>query len=266
MNTFKLYSYRIPWLLFLLGLLLLALADRQGWQPLTALRNVTSGALTKAAPLEADANPPALLLLQADALVLPMTNGTAQISARVRDARGNPVAGSTVKFQGALGMVNPTSVTTDANGVARATFQAAGHAGRALVTATVNQLSREAAVQLVNPATAATNNGLTLDFAASKVDPGQTVSVHAVLRDAAGQPVAGELITLFGSLGEVTPASVLSDANGNVSAAYHAGQSVGRAMITALAGVASKSVNFQVGDLSNPEQPALKTFFPIISR
>lgn len=266
MNTFKLYSYRIHWMLFLLGLLALALAERQGWQPLALLLNHTTGALTRAAPLEEEAKPAALLLLQADALVLPMTNGTAQVTARVRDAQGNPVAGSTVKFQGALGTVNPASATTDAKGVAVATFQATGQAGRALVTATVNQLSREAAIQLVNPATSATNNAMTLDFASNKVDPGQSVSVHAVLRDAAGQPVAGELVTIFGSLGEVIPASVLSDANGNVSATYHAGQSAGRAMITVLAGVASKSVTFQVGDLTNPEQPSHKAFLPIISR
>ena len=98
MNTFKLTSYRIPWMFFLLCLLLLALAERQGWQPLAALRNDTTGALTRAAPLASEAKPAALLLLQADALVLPMTTGTAQITARVRDAQGNPVAGSTVKF------------------------------------------------------------------------------------------------------------------------------------------------------------------------
>lgn len=266
MNTFKRYSYRINEILFLLGLLLLALAQRQGWQPFTVFQDHATGAVTKAASLEVAANPPALLLFQADALVLPMTNGTTQLTARLRDAQGHPVAGTLVTFQSALGSVTPASATTDANGVASTTFHTSGQAGHALVTATVGGLAREAAIQVVNPATNAVSNGLTLDFTASQIDPGQSKTFHAVLRNSAGQPVAGELVTLFGSFGEVTPASALSDANGQVTATYHAGKNAGYAMITALAGVTTKSVAFQVGTLEIPDQPTHKAFLPIIRR
>lgn len=80
-----------------------------------------------------------------------------------------------------------------------------------------------------------------MDFGASQLDPGRRPPWNAVLRDSAGQPVAGELVTLFGSLGEVTPASALSDANGRITASYHAGPNAGAAMITVLAGVAARS-------------------------
>jgi len=145
------------------------------------------------------------------------------------------------------------------------TFQAGGAAGRPLITATVHGLSREAAIQLTNPATSATTNVLTVDFG-SKVDPGQQAQLSAVLRDSTGKPVAGELITLFGSLGEVTPASAMSDANGRVTATYRAGTNDGVAMITALAGVTAKSVSFQVGTPDTPAQPSPRAYLPIIGR
>ncbi|MCX6047960.1 MAG: Ig-like domain-containing protein [Chloroflexi bacterium] len=266
MNTFYQNSYRINALIFLSGLLLLVFVGQQRFTAVLHTLDSMAGALTTTPARASQSNPPALLLLQADALVLPMNNGAAQVTARVRDAQGNPVAGSLVQFQSVLGSVNPTIATTDGNGAATATFQATGTAGHALITANVNDLNREAAIQLVNPATSATTNALTLDFGPSQLDPGQTATINAVLRDSAGQPVAGELVTLFGSLGEVTPASAMSDATGHVTASYHAGSNAGAAMITALAGVAAKSVTFQVGAPGAPDPSAHKVFLPMVSR
>jgi hypothetical protein len=266
MNTFYQYSYRINALLFLLGLLLLALVGQSRLAALMETLNTMAGATTRAQPMVISGGPPALLLVQADALVLPMTEGSAQVTARVRDAQGNPVAGVTVTFAGTLGSLQPESTFTDANGVAGSTFQATGTAGRGVITAGVHDLTSETAIQLVNPATSLTTNALTLDFGATQLDPGETATLSAVLRNAAGQPVAGELVTLFGSMGEMTPASALSDANGRVTATYRAGPNDGAAMITALAGVASKSVTFQVGTPGTPNQPLHKAFLPVISR
>jgi hypothetical protein len=101
----------------------------------------------------------------------------------------------------------------------------------------------------------------------SKLDPGQQINVSAILRDGAGQPVTGELVSFFGSLGEVTPASAVSDENGRVSFTYRAGAIPGQAMITALAGYAAHSVAFQVGEIQGPGQPgAERLFLPVISR
>lgn len=266
MNTFTQYSYRINALFFLMGLLLLALVGQQRLAAFLDTLNSMASTMTNAPVLLGQSGPPALLLLQADALVLPMTNGTAQVTARVRDAQGNPVAGVTVQFASTLGSVLPEGAVTDANGVASSTFQAMGTAGRVVITARVNDLSSEAAIQLVNPATSATTNSLSLDFSASQLDPGQTANIQAVLRDSTGQPVAGELVTLFGSQGEVTPASAMSDANGRVTATYRAGPAGGAAMITALAGVATQSVTFQIRGTGAPNQQSAKAFLPVISR
>ena len=58
----------------------------------------------------------------------------------------------------------------------------------------------------------------------------------------------------------------MSDANGRVTASYHAGPTGGAAMITALAGVASKSVTFQVGTPDVPGQQSNKLFLPLVNR
>ncbi|MCE7990203.1 MAG: hypothetical protein DYG89_54370 [Caldilinea sp. CFX5] len=266
MNTFYQYSYRINALFFLTGLLLLALLGQPRLAALQETLKRLAAVTTSAPTLVVSTEPPAALLLQADALVLPKDNGTAQVTARVRDAQGNPVAGATVQFASTLGTLLPEGTLTDATGVAHSTFQAMGLAGRVVITARVNDLSRETAIQLVNPATSATTNVLNLDFSASQLDPGQSATIQAVLRDSAGQPVAGELVTLFGSLGEVTPASAMSDANGRVTATYRAGPNGGTGMITALAGVAAKSVTFQVSGSGAPGQLTGRAFLPLVSR
>ena len=266
MNTFTQYSYRINALFFLTGLLLLALVGQQRLTALQDTLNSMATVMTNRPVLLSQSGPPALLLLQADALVLPMTNGTAQVTARVRDAQGNPVAGVTVQFASTLGTLLPEGTLTDANGVARTTFQATGTAGRVDITARVNELSGETAIQLVNPATSATTNSLSLDFGSGQLAPGQTAALSAVLSDSTGQPVAGELVTLFGSLGEVTPASAMSDANGRVNATYRAGPTGGAAMITALAGVATQSVTFQIRGTGAPNPQSAKAFLPLVNR
>src|SRR5690606_987494 len=82
--------------------------------------------------LPAAAGPPALLLLSADALVLSMNGDATMLAARVRDAVGRPVPGVAVSFQSNLGSVAPASATTDAAGLASATFTSGGAAGQAV--------------------------------------------------------------------------------------------------------------------------------------
>jgi hypothetical protein len=255
-------------LLFLVGLLAFAVVGQPRLSSLVAaLNDMTGEPITAQQPLVIDAGLPALLLLDADALVLTTESGATQVTARVRDAEGKAVAGVVVQFSSTLGGIDPASVTTDAEGVATATFNAGGAQGQALVSAAANGLTREAAIQLVKPNSDATANTLALDFAATKLDLGQQVAFSAVLRDSTGAPVAGELVSLFGSLGEVSPASVMSDANGRVSATYHAGAAAGRAMITVLAGYAAQSATFQVGEIiTEPEPPAHKSFLPLVTR
>jgi hypothetical protein len=207
---------------------------------------------------------PALLLLNPDQLVTPIHGGATTLTVRVRDAASQPVPGVTVQVHSTLGNVTPASVTTDGNGAAVVTFTAGSVPGQAQVVAETGGLTQEAAIQVVNP-TEPLANTLTVTINASRLDPGQSLPVQATLRDAGGAPLAGELVSFFGSLGEVTPASAMTDANGRVTFTYRAGNAAGQAMITTLAGYATASATIQVGDQAQPG-PANRLFLPLVNR
>lgn len=98
------------------------------------------------------------------------------------------------------------------------------------------------------PQNDASGQTILLNVGANKIGLGQQMNVSAILQDATGQPVAGELVSFFGALGEVSPASAVSDNNGQVTVVYQAGNVAGDARITALAGYASQTVAIQVGE------------------
>lgn len=270
MNTYQHQSYRVGGMLFLVTLLTLALIGHQHLSSLlAALNHAAVEPVTVQQPATVQAAAPALLLLNADALVLTTESGATQVTARVRDAEGKPVAGVAVQFASAQGSLSPATAATDGEGTAKSTFTAGGSQGQALIKATVNGLTSDAAVQIVKPNNDAAGHTLALEFSPGKLDHGQQANLGAALRDASGQPVVGELVSLFGSLGEITPASAMSDANGRVMATYRAGTVAGPAMITALAGYASQSVTFQVGNPVTPpsgsgDQHSL--YLPLVTR
>ena len=236
---------------------------------MATLHDVAGEPSTAQQPLVIEAGSPVLLLLNADALVLTINGDATPLTVRVRDEVGRPVPGVEVRFQSDLGAVTPATATTDAAGQVSASFTAGGEAGQAVVTAQANGLTQQTAIQIVKPNSDATTHQLALEFGSGKLEHGQQATLSAVLRDAAaGQPVVGELVSLFGSLGEVTPASAMSDANGRVTATYRAGAAPGRAMITVLAGYTSQSATFQVGELpTQPTEPQVhKLFLPVVSR
>ncbi|RIK31089.1 MAG: hypothetical protein DCC55_36715 [Chloroflexi bacterium] len=259
---------RISTLIVLVGWLSILVAGYALWASLGTLSQNLHPAATTNQPLATNSGPPALLLFNADALVLTLNGATTPLTVRVRDEVGRPVPGVEVRFQSDLGTVAPASATTDAAGQASATFTAGGVAGQAVVTAQLDGLTQQTAIQIVKPGSDATTHKLALEFGPGKLEHGQQATLSAVLRDASGQPVAGELVSFFGSLGEVTPASAMSDASGRVTATYRAGNIPGQAMVTALAGYSSQSATFQVGEV--PTQPGdpqrHELFLPVVSR
>lgn len=212
------------------------------------------------------ANPPATLLLDSAALVVPLNGGSSQLTTRVRDAAGQPVAGVVVQFTSQQGTLTPTDATTDAQGLATTQFTAGGTVGQALISAQVATLSRQAAIQIIKPHGAATEHSLTLTIANNVLDPGQQITVNAQLRDGTGAPVRGELISFFGALGSVTPASAGSDANGTVSFTYRAGNQAGQALLTALAGYATATTTVQVKGTANNPDGDYHIYLPAITR
>jgi len=235
-----------------------------------ALKHLT-GVATSAPPvmltggqLAQSSAPPALLLLNPDQLVTPINSGTTTLTVRVRNAASQPLPGVIVQLRSTLGSVAPASVTTDGNGAAVVNFTAGSVPGQAQVVAETGGLIQEAAIQVVKP-TDPLANTLTLTVNASRLDPGQALPVQVALRDAGGAPLAGELVSFFGSLGEVTPASAMTDANGRVTFTYRAGNAAGPAMITTLAGYTTASATIQVGEPGQPN-PTNRLFLPLVNR
>ncbi len=212
------------------------------------------------------ANPPATLLLTSAALVVPMNGGTSQLTTRVRDAAGQPVAGVVVQFTSQQGTLTPVGAITDAQGLATTQFTAGDSVGQAVISAQVATLSQQAAIQIIKPDGAATGHSLTLTLARNVLDPGQQITVNAQLRDGAGAPVRGELISFFGALGSVTPASASSDANGTVSFTYRAGNRAGQALLTALAGYATATTTVQIKGAANNPNGDYHIYLPAITR
>lgn len=195
---------------------------------------------------------PAVLLLSSDAVVIAAGTGQARITATVRDADGAPLAGVPVAFSGERGSVGPAQAGTDSAGVAASVFTAGSAPGRGRVVATAGGLSQEVIVQITGP-DGPERQSFELDPAPRTLKPGQQIPIIVVLTDAAGSPLSGEPVTLFGSRGELSPASAVTDAQGRVSATFTAGQAAGEARITALATRASASTTLTIeGNGSQP--------------
>jgi hypothetical protein len=263
---------RLSSLLSLVAWLSMILAGQSLWSSLRTLGHSLTFAPAASQPLVVDAGAPALLLLNADTLVAPTNGGVAALTARVRDAAGKPVAGVEVRFQSDRGTLSPATAHTDAQGVATSTFTAGGTPGQAFISALVDGFTQTAAIQIVKPNSDPTAHALTLAVGGGQVDHGQQTAVTIQLHDAAGQPVAGELVSFFGALGELSPASAVTDANGRAIATHRAGNVPGRALITALAGSVSRSVSIQVGEKVTPPTPPPGTggqnsiYLPLVKR
>jgi len=237
----------------------------------TLLLSLMLGVLALVAAPQARAQPtatvaPAMLLLSSDVLVSSINGGTALLTVRVRDAVGRPVAGATVRFISQQGAIMPASATTDPAGVATATFAAGATAGLATIQAQVATLVQTTVLEIIDPVSAAAEQRLTLVIDPTTLLPGQSLTGKGVLRDGAGQPVAGAVVSFFGSLGVMTPASALSAADGTVTFTYHAGATGGQARLTALAGYATASVVLRIKGAADHPTPAYRIYLPAISR
>lgn len=254
-------------LIVLLLWLGLALLGHQLAGLLHTLQQTDSGSAATHQARQSDAGPPAVLLLNGDALVTAINSGEATFTARVRDGKGKPVANVMVSFQSDQGTVTPATAQTDASGAVSATFRAGAMAGPARVTATAGDFSQTATLQIVQPASNQQHT-LALALGTGQLPSEQSTALTIQLRDAAGQPVAGELVTFFGALGTVTPTSAVTDANGRATARFQAGRIAGQGLISALAGAATHSASIQVGErvIPPPAEADHALYLPLVSR
>jgi hypothetical protein len=192
------------------------------------------------------AGEPATLLLNTDALVLQVDSGSARLTGMVRDALGQPVAGAEVHFQSSSGSMSPAAAPTGVDGLVTSTFEAGHFSGQVVITAQVQSLTRQVVLQVDSLERDETTNVLHLDIDAEVSEHGEPVRITAALVNASGQPIGGELITLFGSLGTISPPNALSDADGRVTATFTPGGIPGQARISALAGYATASDTLRI--------------------
>ena len=199
---------------------------------------ITGNGISPATPVSISVSPSNVVVgsvvVTSNSATIPV-NGSTQVQALVKDTSGQPVAGATVVFTsstavpfGNAGTLSPTSATTDANGVARATLTA----GPAILTTTVSAstggISGTTQVGFTTGAAAS----VSVDASPNAVKHGGASTLTIAVVDGNGNPIANEPITLsFTSHGSGVPTLNLTSGTTNSSgllfATYTAGATSG---------------------------------------
>lgn len=204
-----------------------------GSEPGSAHITATSGVLSATVPLTITSGVPVTLTL--DAAPTPViTNGTATITATVRDEGGNPVMSSLpVSFTATLGTLDPVSVMTSA-GQATTVFTAGMTSGVALIEAQAAGFTTTLPLPVIGPGEPFAIT-LTADPAATSVN-GAPVRITAQVVDAFGDPVSdGIPLQFVTDLGELSAPTALTD-DGEAEVTLTPGTQAGDAHISAQAG------------------------------
>ncbi len=182
--------------------------------PGVATVTATVGSLSATTQVTFTLGAPANVTLSANPTTL-LVGNSSTLTATVTDQYGNAVAdGTVVSFATSLGNVSPISATT-VNGVATATLSSTA-AGVATVTATVDSLN---ATRLVTFTTGpAAQILLTATPALIFANGISQSTVLATVRDAFGNPVPNALVNFLAGIGQFSPASGSTNANGEVTA------------------------------------------------
>jgi hypothetical protein len=136
----------------------------------------------------------------------------ANISAVLRDANNNALAGTTVHFSATSGVLAVTQAVTDANGIAKATLAAGTDPTNRTITVTASAGSATAQVTV-----AVTGTTLTLTGPANLV-LNNSGSCSVVLTNSAGQGIASTPVTVSSAKGNMLSATTLTtDSSGRAS-------------------------------------------------
>ena len=182
-----------------------------------------------------------------DRSVLPL-NGQATVRAVVIESSGTPVHnGTTVNFTASIGSVIPATAET-VNGVATATFMAGTVSGVGAIHAfsggirTGSGNSSSGGVEVTIGAAAA--GAMAVSATPSSVSQGGgTVTVTALVMDAANNPLPGVSVLFSTSTGSLNSTTGLSDGNGIARVQLTTSQT---ATVTAIAGSAKGEVQVVV--------------------
>jgi hypothetical protein len=172
----------------------------------------------------------------------------APVAAQVSDSRGRPLSGQVVGFTvlTGAGSVGASTVTTDAQGLARTTWTLGGTVGeqkleaRLVPTSGTGTALADTARATASPAAP---TSVTIVGSATRSDTaGRTVadSLTVVVRDGFGNPVPGVTVTFTPSGGgTVSPATAVTRADGTARTAWTLGTTPGTQSVQAsIAGAA----------------------------
>jgi adhesin/invasin len=208
----------------------------------TATITASVGSVTGTASITVKAGAASAAAKSADLPAAPVVGSSNTISVKVTDAGGNLVSGATVAFAATAGggSITPASGTTDANGIATASFKMGAVAGTNTATATVTGVTPVAftATSVAGSASAITKSST--DPTSAVVSSSTTIS--AKVTDAGGNPVAGTTVTFAVTAGggSVSPASATTNSSGIATSSFTMGNLVGTNTATAsMSGVAT---------------------------
>jgi hypothetical protein len=213
--------------------------------------SATAGGVTGSATVGVVANQQSLSI-QTDQPQIPSdASKPANISAVLRDANNNALAGTTVHFAATSGVLAVTQAVTDANGIAKATLSAGTDPTNRTITVTATAGS--ATAQL---AVAVTGTTLTLTGPANLV-LNNSGSCSVVLTNSAGQGIAGTTVTVSSASGNVLSASMLTTDNNGRATFTLKGTKGGTDTITASAQGITQTISVVVSTQSfNVTAPA----------
>ncbi len=204
------------------------------------------------------------------------------LRATIKDTEGNPVTSQPVDFSTTLGDLgadpavppgagtsSTLSVNTDNNGVARVYLFSADDIGTANVRANASGLIDDVVINFIAgpPATVSVN------AAPNVIKPTGSSRITATVTDSEGNPVVGEIVNFNVSTntsnGSLSPASTITDANGQATVLYTAGDGTGTDTIKATASSNTRSgtvdidVSTLAADLNSIELFAGSTILPV---
>ncbi len=207
-----------------------------------AARNTAALTFTAGAP--APGNSGLTLVATPDAIEADGLS-TSTLSATVRDVYGNLVgAGVAVSWSSSDGVLNGSTSTTNASGVASAVLTSSKVAGAVIVEAQAGRAQNAVALTFTPGAPAPGNSGLTLVAtpASLEANGSSTSTLTAVVRDANGNSVnAGVVVNWTTSDGTLASATSMTDAAGKASMVLTSSQKAGAVTVEAVAGAAHDS-------------------------
>jgi hypothetical protein len=161
------------------------------------------------------------------------------LTVRVADRAGNPVPGVGVRLEPATGSVPDSTMLTDSTGRATFAWTLGWTAGAQSLRARVDGVDRPLDLTVQVRAGPARRLTLTTVPAAATAGKALAAPVTALLTDAYGNPVAGEVIVIAVTGGKVAPARAVTDAQGHASTRWTLGSVAGDQRITATAAKAT---------------------------